>query len=116
MESDRRNSLVIAAQPELNIDSKTSKTNDDSVKHHAKEKTDNSPESNDTMPQATDEETTTPQYASPRELALLSTVFTIATFMIAIDGSILGRYYQALSQSENIIAYKLSDGHPKDHQ
>ena len=31
------------------------------------------------------------QYATPRELSLLSTVFTIATFMIAIDGSILGK-------------------------
>lgn len=33
----------------------------------------------------------THQYATPKELSLLSTVFTIATFMIAIDGSILGR-------------------------
>ena len=31
------------------------------------------------------------EYATPRELSLLSTVFTIATFMIAIDGSILGK-------------------------
>ncbi|UQC86488.1 major facilitator superfamily transporter [Colletotrichum lupini] len=35
------------------------------------------------------DESQTHQYATPRELALLSTVFTIATFMIAIDGSIL---------------------------
>ena len=32
-----------------------------------------------------------PQYATKRELSILSTVFTIATFMIAIDGSILGK-------------------------
>lgn len=31
------------------------------------------------------------QYATAQELALLSTCFTIATFMIAIDGSILGK-------------------------
>ncbi|RSM03805.1 hypothetical protein CEP52_007171 [Fusarium oligoseptatum] len=47
-------------------------------------------ESNTAVPPVdADDETPTHQYATPRELSLLSTVFTIATFMIAIDGSIL---------------------------
>ncbi|KXH33943.1 major facilitator superfamily transporter [Colletotrichum simmondsii] len=40
------------------------------------------------------DESQTHQYVTPRELALLSTVFTIATFMIAIDGSILEMAFQ----------------------
>lgn len=41
-----------------------------------------------------------PQYATPKELSLLSTIFTIATFMIAIDGSILGMLFLR-SESQN---------------
>ena len=37
------------------------------------------------------EPATSYEYATPKELSLLSTAFTIATFMIAIDGSILCR-------------------------
>lgn len=36
------------------------------------------------------------QYATPKELSLLSTAFTIATFMIAIDGTILGNLYLSI--------------------
>lgn len=48
-------------------------------------------------PKGDEGDTATPEepaheYATPRELSLLSTVFTIATFMIAIDGSILGNF------------------------
>lgn len=53
-------------------------------------------ESNQTPPETTDEPSAH-EYATPRELALLSTVFTIATFMIAIDGSILGRKLERLT-------------------
>ena len=41
-----------------------------------------------------------PQYATAKELSILSTVFTIATFMIAIDGSILGKTSQALPRMQ----------------
>ncbi|KAF4465373.1 major facilitator superfamily transporter [Fusarium albosuccineum] len=93
MEPDRRDDLEIGTQPEPNTDAKTAKNNNNGDENHDQEKAGNSSEStgnNETAPQTTsDDEPTTHQYATPRELALLSTVFTVATFMIAIDGSIL---------------------------
>ncbi|KAK1967913.1 major facilitator superfamily transporter [Colletotrichum sublineola] len=94
MEPDRRGSLDIAVGPGPNVDRASTENNmDNGVNHHLKEKTENStpdPESNETgLQTGTGGEPANHQYATPQELALLSTVFTIATFMIAIDGSIL---------------------------
>ncbi|KDN60537.1 putative major facilitator superfamily transporter [Colletotrichum sublineola] len=94
MEPDRRGSLDIAVGPGTNVDRASTENNmDNGVNHHLKEKTENStpdPESNETgLQTGTGGEPANHQYATPQELALLSTVFTIATFMIAIDGSIL---------------------------
>lgn len=89
MERDRRDSSEIGAQPEPNVDTRTAENNDNGVEHHAKEKTGNSPVdtgNNKTIPQTTSDEPAVHQYATPRELVLLSTVFTVATLMIAIDG------------------------------
>lgn len=99
MESDQRRSLEIASQTDLNANN--SKVTENKPNHdvcHSKEKVESSPgdsESNTVVPPVdTEDDAPTHQYATPRELSLLSTVFTIATFMIAIDGSILGKYTQ----------------------
>ncbi|KAK1996713.1 major facilitator superfamily transporter [Colletotrichum falcatum] len=93
MEPDRRGSLEIAVPPGASVDRAPTKDNSNGVDHHLKDKTEGSapsPESNEASLQTgTGEEPANHQYATPQELALLSTVFTIATFMIAIDGSIL---------------------------
>ncbi|OHE92728.1 major facilitator superfamily transporter [Colletotrichum orchidophilum] len=96
MQPNRRETFEISERPELSVDRNTSDNHHDSVHHDPKEKTVTSlvHESHDTgVTQTTtgddSDESQTHQYATPRELALLSTVFTIATFMIAIDGSIL---------------------------
>lgn len=99
MDRPGRDSLETAGRkPEQSLDSKTGqKKNSNGVEQNVKvEKTGilspGNPENNEaTIPQTTHEEPAATQYATPRELALLSTVFTIATFMIAIDGSILGK-------------------------
>ena len=101
MDCPSRDSTATSRQkPVPNVDSVIpEKQNSDGVGQHASsEKTGGSspqgdPQSNaSTIPQTTDDEPDeTEQYATPRELSLLSTVFTIATFMIAIDGSILGK-------------------------
>ncbi|KAJ3536070.1 hypothetical protein NM208_g6878 [Fusarium decemcellulare] len=92
MEPDRGDDLEIGTH-EPNTDAKTAKNNDNDAENHDAEKAGNSSEdagSKETVPQTeTGDVPTTHQYATPRELALLSTVFTVATFMIAIDGSIL---------------------------
>lgn len=96
MEPDQRGSLDITTQtgPIANNSKSTdNKHNKDEL--HSQKKIEISPgdsESNTAVPPLdTDDETPTHQYSTPRELSLLSTVFTIATFMIAIDGSILGK-------------------------
>ncbi|EXF77956.1 major facilitator superfamily transporter [Colletotrichum fioriniae PJ7] len=97
MEADTRDTLDISIPPPLNGDSQTSNTHENVVNNDFKEKTENPQEKpgsqrNDVNEMTTGEdsdESQIHQYATPRELALLSTVFTIATFMIAIDGSIL---------------------------
>ncbi|KAI8682224.1 MFS domain-containing protein [Fusarium keratoplasticum] len=94
MESDQRGSLDITTQTDPNVNnSKVAENKYNNDGPHSKEKVETSPgdsESNTAVPPLqTDDETPTHQYATPRELSLLSTVFTIATFMIAIDGSIL---------------------------
>ncbi|RSM13827.1 hypothetical protein CDV31_005697 [Fusarium ambrosium] len=94
MELHQRGSLDIAAQIDPNANSNNvTQDNHTDAEPHSKEKNETSPgdsESNTTVPPMdADDETQTHQYATPRELSLLSTVFTIATFMIAIDGSIL---------------------------
>lgn len=99
MEADTRDTLEISIPPPLNGDSQTSNTHENVVNNDFKEKTENPQEKpgrqrNDVNEMTTGEdsdESQIHQYATPRELALLSTVFTIATFMIAIDGSILGK-------------------------
>lgn len=99
MDRPERDSLETAAQkPEQSLDIKTAqKKNNNGVEQLAKgEETGilspgNTENNEATISQTTDEERAATQYATPRELALLSTVFTIATFMIAIDGSILGK-------------------------
>ncbi|KAK1979948.1 major facilitator superfamily transporter [Colletotrichum cereale] len=93
MEPDRLGSLEIAARPEPNVGRESAENNNNGVQEHLKEKNRNSassPARNETILQTgTGDEPAEHQYATPQELALLSTVFTIATFMIAIDGSIL---------------------------
>ncbi|KAF7552347.1 hypothetical protein G7Z17_g4399 [Cylindrodendrum hubeiense] len=93
MEPDRRDSLEIGAQPESNVDTETAENSDKGVEHHAKGTSGSSPvdpgSENPINQMTTNDDPATHQYATPRELALLSTVFTVATFMIAIDGSIL---------------------------
>lgn len=96
MESDQRGSLDITTQTDPNANnSKVAENKYNNDGPHSKEKIETSSgdsESNTAVPPLqTDDETPTHQYATPRELSLLSTVFTIATFMIAIDGSILGK-------------------------
>ncbi|WDK21279.1 major facilitator superfamily transporter [Colletotrichum graminicola] len=94
MEPARKGSLEIVVRPEPNVDRASAENNNkNGVDHHLEEKTESSsrnPESNETSLQTgTGDESANHQYATPKELSLLSTVFTIATFMIAIDGSIL---------------------------
>ncbi|KAI5463883.1 major facilitator superfamily domain-containing protein [Mariannaea sp. PMI_226] len=93
MESRSGENRELDTGPEPNIDTKTTKNNDNDPEHQLKERAGDSsvdPESSTTTPRtATGDEPVAEQYATPRELASLSTVFTIATFMIAIDGSIL---------------------------
>ncbi|RSL75153.1 hypothetical protein CEP51_011142 [Fusarium floridanum] len=94
MELHQRGSLDIAAQTDPNANSNNvTQDNHTDAEPHYKEKNETPPgdsESNTAVPPVdADDETPTHQYATPRELSLLSTVFTIATFMIAIDGSIL---------------------------
>ncbi|KAK1623515.1 major facilitator superfamily transporter [Colletotrichum phormii] len=94
MEADARNTLEISTPPQLNVDRKKSNTHVIPVNDHVEEKTQKKLGSQGTDVAETttgedSEESQAHQYATPRELALLSTVFTIATFMIAIDGSIL---------------------------
>ncbi|KPM37656.1 hypothetical protein AK830_g8884 [Neonectria ditissima] len=88
----RTGSLEIAAQHEPNANSNLA-NNVNGPENDTKEKTENSTVdtgSSEAIPQTTTgDENANHQYATPQELALLSTVFTIATFMIAIDGSIL---------------------------
>ncbi|KAK2026597.1 major facilitator superfamily transporter [Colletotrichum zoysiae] len=93
MEPYTRGSLEIAVRHEPNVGRASVENNNSGAENHVKEKTESStpnPESNETSLQTgTGDESASHQYATPQELALLSTVFTIATFMIAIDGSIL---------------------------
>ncbi|KAK2036558.1 major facilitator superfamily transporter [Colletotrichum somersetense] len=93
MEPYTRGSLEIAVRHEPNVRRASAENNNNGADNHLKEKTENStpnPESNETsLRTGTGDESASHQYATPQELALLSTVFTIATFMIAIDGSIL---------------------------
>ena len=93
---DRDGLETAAQQPGQNLDIKTGeKKNDNGAEQHANDSKTGilppgDPENNQVaIPQTPDEPGH--EYATPRELALLSTVFTIATFMIAIDGSILGK-------------------------
>lgn len=65
----------------------------------------------------TTEDPETHEYATPRELSLLSTVFTIATFMIAIDGSIIGIPIQTLrTRRVRIVVDWVSNGHSAHYQ
>ncbi|KAK2057819.1 major facilitator superfamily transporter [Colletotrichum caudatum] len=94
MEPYTRGSLEIAVRHEPDVGRASAENNNNNgAGNRLKEKTENStpsPESNETSLQTgTGDESASYQYATPQELALLSTVFTIATFMIAIDGSIL---------------------------
>ena len=101
MDHPNRDSLDISAQQlQTNVENTADKTkNSNSFERQAEVKnalTDRpvgDPEKNETNISQTndDEPSEDHQYATPRELSLLSTVFTIATFMIAIDGSILGK-------------------------
>lgn len=99
MGRSRQNSQgIVAQQLEENIGSKEGEEKSgNGAKWPTKEEPGTRPSPGDlgntvSTPQTTgDEPATIHEYATPRELALLSTVFTIATFMIAIDGSILGK-------------------------
>lgn len=87
------NNPETVTQPEARANSQMAEQGSDGVKQNIQDKTETIPEvpeNNRTSPRIIDEPVVH-EYATPRELALLSTVFTIATFMIAIDGSILGR-------------------------
>lgn len=98
MEPHQRGSLEIAAQTDPNANANNinaAQTKHNDAELHSEKKIETSQEdseSNTAVPPVdAEDETPTHQYATPRELSLLSTVFTIATFMIAIDGSILGK-------------------------
>lgn len=90
---------IVAQQLEEDVGNRKAKEkNGNGVELHTKEEPVTRPSPGDSegntisTPQATGSEPAMAhEYATPRELALLSTVFTIATFMIAIDGSILGK-------------------------
>ncbi|KAK1481020.1 major facilitator superfamily transporter [Colletotrichum tamarilloi] len=89
--------MEISMPSQLDSDGKRSNTHEAVVNNDFKNKMENSQkgsgnqenDANETTTGEDSDESQTHQYATPRELALLSTVFTIATFMIAIDGSIL---------------------------
>ncbi|KAK1517780.1 major facilitator superfamily transporter [Colletotrichum costaricense] len=89
--------MEISMPSQLDSDGKKSNTHEAVVNNDFKHKMENSQKGSGNQENDANEITTgedsdesqTHQYATPRELALLSTVFTIATFMIAIDGSIL---------------------------
>ncbi|KAK1490907.1 major facilitator superfamily transporter [Colletotrichum cuscutae] len=89
--------MEISMASQLDSDGKKSNTHEAVVNNDFKHKMENSQKGSGSQENDANEITTgedsdesqTHQYATPRELALLSTVFTIATFMIAIDGSIL---------------------------
>ncbi|KAG9250060.1 major facilitator superfamily domain-containing protein [Emericellopsis atlantica] len=88
-----KRSLDIAVQPVSDVNGKAPNSNDLHTDQTGKEKVETCPGHLETdkavAPMTVEDEPPAPQYATPRELALLSTVFTMATFMIAIDGSIL---------------------------
>ncbi|KAK1703632.1 major facilitator superfamily transporter [Colletotrichum lupini] len=97
MEADTKHTMEISMPSQLDSDGKKSNTHEAVVNNDFKHKMENSQKGSGSQENDANEITTgedsdesqTHQYATPRELALLSTVFTIATFMIAIDGSIL---------------------------
>ncbi|KAL0765944.1 hypothetical protein CaCOL14_011685 [Colletotrichum acutatum] len=97
MEADTRDTLEISMPPQLDGDRQANMTHENVANNDFKEKSESSKKESGSQENDVNERTTgedsdesqTHQYATPRELALLSTVFTIATFMIAIDGSIL---------------------------
>ncbi|ORY17057.1 major facilitator superfamily transporter [Clohesyomyces aquaticus] len=81
----------IIVQSSTSLNSKDAVKNGSDVEKQTKGKsgtTTDIPTNSEDNSQST-EEPETHEYATARELSLLSTVFTIATFMIAIDGSIL---------------------------
>ncbi|MCJ1309676.1 hypothetical protein MMC25_003336 [Agyrium rufum] len=83
-------SREIDVRSPFNADDKLTEVNEKVVEQYVSEKSEISPgdqESN--TPSSQSDEPAPHEYATPRELGMLSTVFTIATFMIAIDGSIL---------------------------
>ena len=86
---EKSDSLEITSRPQPSVVGEMEENNAyDVEKHTANENY--SRETQTTLSRERSDQSATHEYASPRELTLLSTVFTIATFMIAIDGSILG--------------------------
>ncbi|KAL2065201.1 hypothetical protein VTL71DRAFT_2870 [Oculimacula yallundae] len=73
---------------EINSENQTPANNDEK---NIKQETETPPRDPELAVSTSDEveHSTSYEYATPKELSLLSTAFTIATFMIAIDGSIL---------------------------
>ncbi|KXH39191.1 major facilitator superfamily transporter [Colletotrichum nymphaeae SA-01] len=94
--------MEISMPSQLDSDGKKSNTHEATVNNDSENKMEKSQKGpgsqandvNETTTGEDSDESQTHQYATPRELALLSTVFTIATFMIAIDGSILEMAFQ----------------------
>lgn len=73
----------------ITIDEKSSAKNN-KAESHAIQPQNELPQIANTAAQQEEENAIETTYLSPKELSLLTTAFSIATFMIAIDGSILG--------------------------